>query len=392
MAPRSQVYAVLRRAAESREVPGVVAMAATDEGLLYEGAVGRRALDQPDAMTLDSVFRIASMTKAITSVAAMQLVEQGKLKLEEPVPDIDPTLGSPQVLEGFDPSGAPRLRPAKRPITLRHLLTHTAGFGYDMWDQNVGRYLEAAAVPARSTGQVASIRVPLVFDPGERWEYGINTDWVGRVVEAMSGVPLDVYFRDRIFTPLGMKDSGFVTTAEQRRRQARLHLRQPDGSLIPQPLEPPATAAEFWSGGGPLYSTGRDYLQFLQMLLNQGSWNGARLLRPETVALMEQNHTGAIPAGILKTENPALSNDVDLFPGAQIRWGLGFMLNVDAGPNGRSAGTVSWGGIFNTYYWLDRTRLVTGLIMTQILPFADRQVLALYGRFERAIYEALAAA
>ena len=392
MATRSQVDAVLRRAAESREVPGVVAMAATDKGLLYEGAVGRRALDQPDAMTLDSVFRIASMTKAITSVAAMQLVEQGKLKLEEPVPDIDPTLGSPQVLEGFDPSGAPRLRPAKRPITLRHLLTHTAGFGYDMWDPNVGRYLEAAAVPARSTGQVASIRVPLVFDPGEKWEYGINTDWVGRLVEAMSGMPLDVYFRDRIFTPLGMKDSGFVTTAEQRGRQARLHLRQPDGSLIPQPLEPPATAAEFWSGGGPLYSTGRDYLQFLQMLLNQGSWNGARLLRPETVALMEQNHTGAIPAGILKTENPALSNDVDLFPGAQIRWGLGFMLNVDAGPNGRSAGTVSWGGIFNTYYWLDRTRRVTGLIMTQVLPFADRQVLALYGRFERAIYEALAAA
>ncbi|HKX01107.1 MAG TPA: serine hydrolase domain-containing protein [Methylomirabilota bacterium] len=391
MATRSQVDAVLRRAAaESCEVPGVVAMAATDEGLLYEGAVGRRALDQPDAMTLDSVFRIASMTKAITSVAAMQLVEQGKLKLEEPVPDIDPTLGSPQVLEGFDPSGAPRLRPAKRPITLRHLLTHTAGFGYDMWDPNVGRYLQAAAVPTRSTGQVASIRVPLVFDPGERWEYGINTDWVGRLVEAMSGVPLDVYFRDRIFTPLGMKDSGFVTTAEQRGRQARLHLRQPDGSLIPQPLEPPATPAEFWSGGGPLYSTGRDYLQFLQMLLNQGSWNGARVLRPETVALMVQNHTGALPAGILKTENPALSNDVDLFPGAQIRWGLGFMLNVDAGPNGRSAGTVSWGGIFNTYYWLDRTRRVTGLIMTQILPFADRQVLALYGRFERAIYEALA--
>ena len=390
--PRPSVDAVLRQAVDAREVAGVVAMAATDKGLLYEGAVGRRALDQPDAMTLDSVFRIASMTKAITSVAAMQLVEQGKLKLEEPVPDIDPTLGAPQVLEGFDPSGAPRLRPAKRPITLRHLLTHTAGFGYDMWDPNVGRYLKAAAVPARSTGQVASIRVPLVFDPGEKWEYGINTDWVGRLVEAMSGVPLDVYFRDRIFTPLGMKDSGFVTTAEQRARQARLHLRQPNGSLIPQPLEPPATTAEFWSGGGPLYSTGRDYLQFLQMLLNRGSWNGARLLRPETVALMEQNHTGTIPAGILKTENPALSNDVDLFPGAQIRWGLGFMLNVDPGPNGRSAGTVSWGGIFNTYYWLDRARRVTGLIMTQVLPFADRQVLALYGRFERAIYEVLATA
>lgn len=381
--------AVLREATDSREVPGVVAMAATDRGLLYEGAFGRRALDRPEPMTLDSVFRIASMTKAITSVAAMQLVEQGKLALEAPVPDIDPTLGSPQVLEGFDAAGKPRLRPARRPITLRHLLTHTAGFGYNMWDPTVGRYLETAGLPPRGTGRVASIRMPLVFDPGERWEYGINTDWVGRLVEAASGRPLDAYFRERIFGPLGMTDSGYVTSPEQRARQARLHHRQSDGSLQLQPLEPPPTAGEFWSGGGPLYSTGRDYLQLLQMLLNRGTWNGASLLRPETVALMGQNHTGDIPAGVMKTALPEMSCDVDFFPGARIRWALGYMLNLDPGPNGRSAGTVSWGGIFNTYYWLDPVRRVTGLIMTQILPFADPRVLALYGRFERAIYEAL---
>jgi len=392
MTPLLQVDAVLRRAAESREVPGVVAMAATDRGVLYEGAFGRRALDQPEPMTLDSVFRIASMTKAITSVAAMQLVEQGKLALEAPVPDVDPTLGSPQVLEGFDASGTPRLRPARRPITLRHLLTHTAGFGYNMWDPTLGHYLETAGLPARGGGHVASIRMPLVFDPGERWEYGINTDWVGRLVEAASGRPLDAYFRERIFAPLGMTDSGYVTTAEQRARQARLHQRQADGSLLLQPLEPPATAGEFWSGGGPLYSTGRDYLQLLQMLLNRGAWNGARLLRPETVALMGENHTGAIPADVMKTALPEMSSDVDFFPGARIRWGLGYMLNLDPGPNGRSAGTVSWGGLFNTYYWLDPVRRVTGLIMTQILPFADPRVVALYGRFERAIYEALPAA
>jgi CubicO group peptidase (beta-lactamase class C family) len=383
------IDAVLRGTADSGEVPGVVAMAATDRGLLYEGAFGRRALDGPEPMTLDSVFRIASMTKAITSVAAMQLVEQGKLALEAPVPDIDPTLGAPRVLEGFDAAGAPRLRPAKRPITLRHLLTHTAGFGYDMWDPAVGRYLAAARVPARGTGHVASIRVPLVFDPGERWEYGINTDWVGRLVEAASGRPLDAYFRERIFAPLGMADSGFVTTAEQRARQARLHQRRTDGTLAPQPLEPPAAAAEFWSGGGPLYSTGRDYLQFLQMLLHGGAWNGARLLRPETVALMHRNHTGDLPAGVMRTARPEMSNDVDFFPGARVRWGLGYMLNLDPGPSGRSAGTVSWGGIFNTYYWLDPVRRVTGLVMTQVLPFADPRVLALYGRFERAVYEAL---
>jgi len=387
----SRVDAALRSAVDAGEVPGVVAMAATDRGLLYEGAFGHRVRGGVEAMTSDTVFRIASMTKAITSIAAMQLVEQGKLALEAPVPDIDPTIGAPRVLEGFDAAGAPRLRPAKRPITLRHLLTHTAGFAYDMWNPALGRYLQSAGLPLRSSGRVASIRMPLLFDPGERWEYGINTDWVGRLVEAASGLPLDVYFRERLFGPLGMVDSGFVTTEAQRARQARLHQREPDGTLVPQPLEPPATAAEFWSGGGPLYSTGRDYLQLLQMLLHGGQWNGARVLRPETVALMHANHTGDLPAGVMRTARPEMSNDVDLFPGARVRWGLGFMLNLDPGPSGRSAGTVSWGGIYNTYYWLDPGRRVAGVILTQILPFADARVLGLYGRFERAIYEVLGA-
>ena len=387
---RTRIDAVLRQAVDTKEVPGVVTMAATDKGLFYEGAFGVRALDQSAPMTLDTVFRIASMTKAITSVAAMQLVEQGKLKLEEPVPNIDPALGSPQVLEGFDASGAPRLRPGRRPITLRHLLTHTAGFTYDMWNGDMGRYLKTAGLPSRATGKVASIRAPLSFDPGDRWEYGISIDWVGRLVESTSGQTLDAYFRDKIFAPLGMKDSGYVVSAEQRARQARVHQRQADGTLAPQPFEAaPPVNPEFWSGGGPLYSTARDYLTFLQMLLHGGAFNGTRLLRPETVALMAQNHTGQIPAGVLKTYAPALSNDVDFFPGAEIRWGLGYMLNVGPGPNGRSAGTVSWGGIFNTYYWLDPAKKVTGLIMTQVLPFADARVLKLYGQFERAVYGSL---
>ena len=389
-ASRARIDAVLKQAVDTREVPGVVAMAATDKGLFYEGAFGVRELAKGPDMTLDSVFRIASMTKAITSVAAMQLVEQGKLKLEEPVPNIDPALASPQVLEGFDAAGAPRLRPAKQPITLRHLLTHTAGFSYEIWDANMVRYVKASGMPSTATGKVASIRMPLVFDPGDKWEYGVNIDWVGRLVESVSGQTLDAYFRDKIFAPLGMKDSGYVTSDEQRARQARVHQRQADGALAPQPLATPFTP-EFWSGGGPLYSTGRDYLTFLQALLHGGRHNGTRILKPETVALMGKNHTGDIPAGILKTTTPARSNDVDLFPGAPIRWGLGYMLNMEPGPNGRSAGTVSWGGIFNTYYWLDPAKRVTGLIMTQILPFADTRTLKLYGQFERSVYETLKA-
>jgi methyl acetate hydrolase len=386
---RTRIDSVLKQAVDARDVPGVVAMAATDKGVLYEGAFGPRALDASAAMTPDTVFRIASMTKAIASVAAMQLVEQGKLKLQEPVPNIDPTLGSPQVLDGFDASGAPKLRPAKRPITLRHLLTHTAGFTYDIWSPDTVRYVKATGLPHRATGKVASLRTPLVFDPGDRWLYGIHIEWVGRIVEAVSGQAIEDYFRDRIFGPLGMKDTGYVTTDEQRTRQARLHTRGADGALAIQPLEAVPVKGEFWSTGGPLYSTARDYLVFLQMLLNGGSLNGARLLKPETVALMNQNHTGNIPAGVLKAELTNLSNDVDFFPGADLRWGLGYMLNLQAGPNGRSAGTVSWGGIFNTYYWLDPAKRVTGLIMTQILPFADPRALKVYGQLERGVYESL---
>ncbi len=188
-----------------------------------------------------------------------------------------------------------------------------------------------------------------------------------------------------------MADTGFGVSLAQHARQASVHGRKADGTLVPEALEKPSNPTAF-SGGGGIYSTAPDYLTLIRALLRGGSLDGTRILQPETVALMQQNHTGSIPAGILKTQNPNLSNDVDLFPGAQIRWGLGYMLNVGPGPNGRSAGTVSWGGIFNTYYWLDPAKRVTGLIMTQILPFADQRALKLYGQFESAVYEALPSA
>jgi methyl acetate hydrolase len=388
MEPLARIDAALTRAAEAREVPGVVAMAATADGVLYEGAFGLRNLDTGPAMTLDTVFRIASMTKAVTSVAAMQLVEQGKLQLELPIGNVVPELASPQVLEGFDASGTPRLRPAKRPITLRHLLTHTAGFGYDTWNPELAHYAQAAGAPPRSAGKLASLRMPLVFDPGERWEYGINTDWVGRAVEAGSGKPLDAYFRDHILSPLGMTDTGFTLSNAQQARLVTVHQRNADGTLETVTIEAPAQR-EFFSGGGGLYSTGRDYLAFLQTLLHSGRFGGAQLLRPETVALMAQNHIGELNAGIMKTGMPELSNDVDLFPGIPCKWGLGYMINLQPGPSGRSVGSPTWAGLYNSYYWIDPQQRVTGVILTQILPFADRGVLRLYGEFESAVYNAL---
>jgi CubicO group peptidase (beta-lactamase class C family) len=291
-----QIDAVLRRAIDAKEVPGVVAMAANDKGVIYEGAFGTRDLAQGPAMTLDTVFRLASMTKAVTSVAAMQLVEQGKMQLDQPIGNVLPELSAPQALEGFDDAGAPRLRPAKRPITLRHLLTHTAGFGYEFLNPGLIRYVKAGGAPSESTGKRASLRLPLVFDPGERWEYGINIDWVGRAIEAVGGLPLEVYFRQHIFAPLGMSDTDYVVSAAQRSRSVSVHQRKPDGALEPIAAPDPPWR-EFWSGGGGLYSTGRDYLAFLQMLMHQGRFNGAQLLRPQTVALTHLRHLGRAEVG-----------------------------------------------------------------------------------------------
>ena len=391
MPSHTQIDAALRQAAEHKDVPGVVAMAANDKGVIYEGAFGTRDLAKGPDMTLDTIFRLASMTKAITSVAAMQLVEQGKLQLEQPIGNVLPELAAPQVLEGFDDAGAPRLRPAKQPITLRHLLTHTAGFGYETWDPNLIRYVKVTGTPSGTTGKLASLRLPLVFDPGERWEYGINLDWVGRAVETVSGQPLEVYFREHIFTPLGMTDTAYVMSSAQQSRVASVHQRQADGSLEPTAAPDPPWR-EYWSGGGGLYSTGRDYLTFLQMLLHQGSFNGARLLRPQTVATMGKNQIGDINAGILKTAMAQRSNNVDFFPGIPCKWGLGYMINTKPGPNGRSADSVTWAGIFNTYYWLDPRKRVAGVILTQILPFADDKAVALYGAFERGVYGVFKAA
>ena len=380
-----EIDSVLRDAVGAREVPGVVALAAGDRGPIYQGAFGVRDLAAGGAMTLDTVFRIASMTKAITSVAAMQLVEQGKLSLDGPVPVIDPAVNSPQVLEGFDAAGQPRLRPAKRSITLRHLLTHTAGFTYDWSNPNTLRYVQVMGMPLMSSGERAALSQPLAFDPGEKWEYGINIDWVGRIIEEVSGQTIEAYLREHVCGPLGMDDTSFVPTEVQRAQLATVHQRHSDGVLVPTTFDLPVDP-EFYGGGGALYSTGADYLRFLQMLLQGGALNGARILRPETVAEMNRNHIGDMQAGRLPSRVPERAYDFELFPGMKVRWGLACMLNLESGPNGRSANSGSWAGIFNSYYWLDPARHVAGVILTQFLPFADPAMLRLYGQFERGVY------
>ena len=381
----------LRQAAEARQVPGVVALAATDKGVVYEGAFGRRKLPDGPAMTLDTVFWIASMTKAVTSTAAMQLVEQGRLQLDQPIADVLPELRSPQVLEGFDASGAPRLRPAARPITLRHLLTHTAGFSYDVWNADIGRYMRQAGVPGVITVRNDALRTPLVFDPGERWEYGINIDWAGKAVEKVSGESLEAYFREHIFAPLGMADTAFRISPSMRERLVSMHARQADGSFRPTEFEIPQEP-EFFMGGGGLYSTGPDYLRFCRVFLHEGRLDGAQVLKPETVAMMSRNQMGDIKVGLLKTVQPESSNDAEFFPGMVKRWSTAFMINEEEAPTGRGAGSLAWAGLGNTYFWIDPRRRVTGVILTQLLPFADTEVLRLFGQFEGEVYKAARAA
>ena len=388
MPARSAIDAALGAAVADGAVPGVVAMATTPDGPIYEGAFGERHLGAGSAMALDTVFRIASMTKAITSVAAMQLVERGKLTLDEPVPAIDPALSAPRVLDGFDGAGRPILRPAKRPITLKHLLTHTAGFSYEFCNDAIIRYNEATGAPSMMGGGLAALSRPLVFDPGDRWLYGCNIEWVGRIVEELSGRDLETYFREHICAPLSMTDTCFVPSAAQYARQAAYHQRLDDGSFAVQPAPPPSMP-EYYSGGGGLVSTAGDYLTFLRMLLNGGGLGTVRVLKPETVALMGTNHIGDLAAGTWKTTDPPLTHDLDLFPGQQVRWGLAYMLTLEPGPNGRSAGSVAWAGIRNTHYWLDPVKRVAGVIMTQTLPFLDPRVMAVYAAFERGVYELL---
>ncbi len=376
---------VLERAVNAGDVAGVVGVAADDRGVIYEGAFGKRAADADAPMTVDTVVWIASMTKAITSVAAMQLVEQGRIALDEPLSNRLPEVSAVQVLDGFDEAGAPRLRPPRRPITLRHLLTHTAGFTYDIWNPDMIRYQAHAAIPGIIECKKVTLNTPLVFDPGERWEYGINLDWVGQTVERLSGKRLEEYFREHIFAPLGMRDSGFVIGADQRQRLAGMHFRLPDGQLQVIPFEM-TQEPEFYMGGGGLYSTGPDYLRFLRMLLGEGQLDGARVLTAESVAEMSQNQIGDLSVGLLKSAIPGSSNDAEFFPGMPKKWGLGYMISTLEAPTGRSAGSLAWAGLANTYYWLDPARRVTGVILTQILPFADPAALGVFDQFERAIY------
>jgi CubicO group peptidase (beta-lactamase class C family) len=382
MANTQAITDLLKRAADAGDVPGVVVAAATADGPIFTAAAGVRDAATGAPMTTDTVVWIASMTKAVTGACAMQLVEQGRLSLDAPIATVLPQLGNVRVLEGFAADGSPRLRPARRPITLRHLLTHTAGFVYDIWNADMGRYLETTGTPGIISCTDAALSIPLVFDPGERWDYGIGIDWAGKAVEAVSSQRLGDYMQQHLLQPLGMTDTAFKIGPAQRQRLAKVHKRTPDGfdaTDMELPQEP-----EFEMGGGGLYSTVGDYLRFTRMILNGGTLDGTRVLARETVATMSANAMGDLACGTLKTAAPALSNDVDFIDG--MKWGLSFLINPQPMPTGRAAGSLAWAGLANSYFWIDLARQVTGVYATQLLPFFDEKAVRLFQEFETAVY------
>ena len=377
---------VLQEAVGEKKLPGVVAMVSSSDRVTYQGAAGKRETIKNIPITVDSIFRIASMTKPITSVAVMQLVETGRVKLDEPARIYLPELSEVQVLEEVDAStGKPRLRPPHSAPTVRQLLTHTSGFVYEFFDPQMNAYVASGAVPSIRQGDGGFLRAPLLFDPGSRWEYGINTDVLGRLVEKISGQTLEEYFRQHIFQPLGMTDTFFDVPAEKQARVVALHTRQENGRFV-EPPQQPFQPARFYSGGGGLYSTASDYLKFERMLLGGGRLDGKRVLQSETVAQMTRNQIGELTLTEMRSLAPQFAKDPIRIPGGLDKFGLGFAINTKPVESGRSAGSLAWAGIYNTFFWIDPPRKTCAVILMQILPFSDDAALSAVENFERAVY------
>jgi CubicO group peptidase (beta-lactamase class C family) len=378
-----EIDGLLQQAVDQQAMPGVVAVAGDQDGLLYEGAFGLLDIDGEQLVQADTIFALASMTKAITSVAALQLIEQGRLELEQPVAEILPAFGELAVLDGFD-GEVPRLRPPASQATIRQLLTHTSGLGYWFGSADLLRYLELSGMPDPSSGKLAMFQTPLVADPGTRWEYGTSTDWLGQVIEAISGGDLDAYCKEHIFAPLGMVDATFRPSDAQAARMMTLYSRAGDGGLVRSSFE--LDEPEFCAGGGGAFATGPDYLRLMRALLRGGELDGERVLESETVELAFSDQLGglALPEVMISTM-PELANDVPSL-GIAEGFGLGFHLILEDIPGMRRAGTGNWAGLFNCYFWIDRVSGVAGALLTQVLPFFDAPIFGTALGFELGVY------
>ncbi len=381
--------AILRKATQGETgAPGAVALGTDRRGNFFEGAAGVRRLGAEEPIGPDSVLALFSCSKAITGTAVLQLLEEGRLDLDAPAKIYAPEIGALQVLDGFDEKGGLNLRPPRRDITTRMLMTHTAGFGYDFFNATLKRLAEEHGQPDPRLGLKRGLQVPLLFDPGERWNYGIGIDWAGQVAEAIVGEPLDAILKARVLDPLGMADTGFVLTPAMRARRASMHRRDKTGALAPFAFELPE-APEVFMGGGALFGTAADYARFLRMWLNDGRGERGPVLKPETVEAAARDNLGGLKVGMLPTMNRAVTGDAEFFPGLSKSWGLTFMINDEDAPTGRPAGSLAWAGLGNLYYWIDRKNGVAGFWGSQHFPFLDPAAFGGFLAFEAAVYRGL---
>jgi CubicO group peptidase (beta-lactamase class C family) len=373
-----ELTSILEAGVAAGQAPGFSAAVLTPEGARHLACVGARGADNPAPMTPDTLFVIASCSKAVSSVAALQLVERGLLDLDAPVGERLPALAAPRVLTGFDDAGNPLTRPAASPITLRHLLSHASGLAYDFTSETLASYVKATGA---SQAGGADPDYPLLFDPGEGWQYGVGIDWTGRLIEAVTGAGLDAFVGEHILRPLGMDDTTYFPDAAQTARRAGVCQSLPGGEFLPVPFAMPPVN-HFMMGGAGLYSTAGDYLTFLAAIAS----GGAPLLKPETFALMMTPQFGDRDAGAIRTAQPMMSRDYAPLAGLRPRHGLAGLINLDPVPGGRAAGSLAWAGLTNCYYWADPRSGVAGVLLAQVLPFADPAILATFEAMERAVY------
>jgi CubicO group peptidase (beta-lactamase class C family) len=378
------VEAILGQAVAKGALPGASFVITGPDGGPAQINAGKLHIDGDTPVISSTMYRLMSMTKALVSVGALQLTEQGRLSLDQEVVSIVPAFAELKVLDGFD-GDQPRLREPRQAATVQHLLTHTSGLGYIFQSAELLRYHEVTGVPDPMTGERASLNAPLIADPGAAWNYGTSADWLGQVIEAVTGQDLSTYLTDHLFEPLGMSDTTFAPTARQRSRLMAIHARTPDGGLAVAELDLPHEP-EFWAGGHGAYGTAGDYARFMAMLLAGGELAGARVMRQDTVDLMFTDHLGGIPMPEGSTSTmPELSNDVPPLPFADT-FGLGLHIFTEDLPGMRRAGSGDWSGLCNCYYWIDRASGIAGAFFTQVVPFYDAQVLQPVIEAEQAVY------
>ncbi len=369
--------------------PGVVAMATDRAANFYEGAAGVRELGKPAAMTTDTVVFLASCTKAITGIALMQLVEEGLVSLADLARKYVPRIGELQVLDGFDASGEPILRKPNSDITIDQLMLHIAGFAYDFFNADLLRYRELRGIPPILSATHAGLFDVLVHDPGARWTYGSGIEWLGLIIENIRGKRLGEVLKERVFAPLGMDDIGFILSPSMHERRATIHLRAMDGQLMPQPELVLPQTPEIELGGGGLYASVGDYMKFIRMILNDGAGPHGRVLRADTAQQLARNGLGALASGGWVAANPAFTNSGEFFPGLPKSWAYTFQVIEEDAPTGRPAGSLSWAGLANTYFWIDRKNGLGGMWATQILPFQDVASYPGFVEFEALVYRDL---